>query len=116
MLDFDKKLDCGGWGYIKHAPYAAARVYGVYYNAEHTSPEPPYDNGYGYSLRFQCSPILDISTHDFLSALPQFKLFFQNIFNVVFAINENIRLKSLIKNKNGNMQFKCSMMLMSLRL
>lgn len=73
MLDFDKKLDCGGWGYIKHAPYAAARVYGVYYNAEHTSPEPPYDNGYGYSLRFQCSPILDISTHDFLSALPQFK-------------------------------------------
>lgn len=24
-------------------------------------------------MRFQCSPILDISTHDFLSALPQFK-------------------------------------------
>lgn len=67
MIEFDTKLDCGGWGYMMRAKRNPAHVYGVYYNETHVSPKPPYDSGYGYSLRFQCSPILDISTKDFVN-------------------------------------------------
>ncbi|MCH5153617.1 MAG: hypothetical protein J1F71_00245 [Clostridiales bacterium] len=50
-----------------HAEKRPAQAYGVYYNEEYTSPELPYKNCYGYSLRFQCLPILDIATGEFIN-------------------------------------------------
>lgn len=67
MIDFDSKLDCSGWGYMMNEKHSPAQVYGVYYNEERTSPNPPYTDAYGYSLRFQCAPILDISTKEFIN-------------------------------------------------
>lgn len=67
MIEFETKLDYGGWGYMTRAPHSPAHIYGVYYNEVNTSPESPYDTGYGHSLRFQCAPVLDISTKTFIN-------------------------------------------------
>ena len=44
-----------------------ASTYTVYYNEVGTSPNPPYDNGYGYSFRFKFTPILDLNISDLVS-------------------------------------------------
>ena len=74
MLDFDKELDEGGWGYFFHSKLSPARTYGVYYNKEGTTelPQKNEANGYGYSMRFKFQPFLDVSTRGFLSSLGRF--------------------------------------------
>jgi len=71
LLDFDEKREDEGWGVIlRELP--PARTYTVYYNAPNTNPKPPYDNGYGYSFRYNFSPTLDVNTEIFLTKVDDF--------------------------------------------
>lgn len=113
MIEFDTKLDYDGWGYMMHAQQGPAYVYGVYYNEEHTSPNPPYSNAYGYSFRFQCAPILDISTKEFINNedhLTEFTLLLTKYLNYCFqdkrllsnnALNKIKKWQSAIKRYNS---------------
>lgn len=57
-------------------------TYSVYYNEVGTSPNPPYDSGYGYSFRFMFTQLLDI---DFQVFLKRKDLFSVNLDRFIFA-------------------------------
>lgn len=72
MIDFNNSLEEGGWGF--HSRLAPASIYGVYYNEAGLTklPPEPKSSGFGHSMRFKFSPILDISTEGFLRNLEDF--------------------------------------------
>lgn len=64
LLDFGNDEMYKELGMLFFDSPAPAKVYGVYYNEEGITslPKGEGENGYGYSMRFKFSPILDIQT------------------------------------------------------
>lgn len=99
LLDFEKDLENGGWGYMCGCKLNPADVYGVYYNEEGISCLPKGDNanGYGYSFRFKFSPILDVSTGGFLESIDEFNKMIDIYIKCCFLDKNNYSDEQLIK-------------------
>ncbi|MDO9628604.1 MAG: HEPN domain-containing protein [Acholeplasmataceae bacterium] len=65
MISMGVKNDSRNYHRVVSKPLAS--TYTVYYNEVGTSPNPPYDTGYGYSFRFKFTPILDLNISDLVS-------------------------------------------------
>lgn len=66
MIDLKKDDGRNSWGVIGRDWSIPANTYVVYYNEPNSSKSPPYDNGYGYSFRYNFEPILDVDTFLFM--------------------------------------------------
>ena len=99
MLDFENRLEEGGWGYMFHSRLAPASTYGVYYNEEGLAkiPEGMDANGYGYSMRFKFSPFLDVSTEGFLNNLKEFEKLLSQYIDDCFLDSINYSKEIMIK-------------------
>ena len=99
MIDFDAEREGYGWGLLNGFKHPA-HTYGVYYNSPDTSPNPPYNNGYGHSFIFKFDPILDINSTVFFNKIEKFKSLI-NKFVLSCFINKTkiseIQLKQLDK-------------------
>lgn len=87
MVDFTAGREGGGRGLLNKFPRPAG-TYCVYYNTPQTSPNPPYDNGYGYSFRFKFDPILDINSSGFMNRIERFEMLIHRYVSCSF-INKN---------------------------
>ena len=70
MLDYDSSKSFN-LSAITNRPLAS--TYCVYYNEPSTSAKPPYNNGYGYSLRNNFSSALDINKKEFFGKIDLFR-------------------------------------------
>lgn len=87
---FDLKISKAryDWGVLSNNNQDPANTYVVYYNEPSVIKKPPYDNGYGYSFRYNFAPMLDIDSNILLECGDRFyKLL--NIFVSACFLNEH---------------------------
>ena len=91
LLDFGNDELFKEWGMLFSDFSAPSRTYGVYYNEEGVTslPKGAEASGYGYSMRFKFSPVLDIQTKNFLNNVALFENLISKFINYCF-IDKNI--------------------------
>lgn len=96
MIDFDKEPEGNGWGLLNgYKP--PSRAYGVYYNKPNTSPNPPYDAGYGHSFVFGFDAILDVNSSEFYKNINQYTDMLSNFIKFSFVDRRQLSAKELKK-------------------
>lgn len=83
MVDFDVDLDSYDYCNINNLKMPAS-TYGVYFNEPNTSPNPPYDNGYGNCYIFKFDPILDVNPFEFHRRIERLKSLIENFVSLCF--------------------------------
>lgn len=108
MLDFEKDLENGGWGYMMHCKLNPANVYGVYYNLEGVTSLPKGDdaNGYGHSFQFMFQPFLDVSTDGFLKSIDKFTEIISDYVQYCFLDKNKYTQEQLVKIAKWQNSFK----------
>lgn len=99
LLDFGNDEMYKERGMLYSDSLAPARVYGVYYNEEGITSLPKGDgeNGYGYSMRFKFSPVLDIQTKYFLNNIALFENLITKFIKYCFIDKDIYSEEDLIK-------------------